>query len=143
MARATVLSTMLGVVVFGAVKLAVADPGGPPTRNAFTFAGVLRNADGGVTTTTTPLRFIFHRAGQPDCTPPVVMATPNASGAFSVLVPIDSPSCTGTFFNGADITYDVLQGTEPLTPDGGVAVTPVPYARFSDQAGFNYAWPVG
>ncbi len=55
------------------------------------------------------------------------------SGAFSVLVPIDS--CTSTFFNGADVSYDVMQGTETLTPDGGVAVTPVPYARFADQAG--------
>ena len=145
LARTVVAAAIVGAFVAGAVvvgvKLAGADPSGPPTRSAFTFAGVLRHADGGVTTTATMLTFVFHRAGQPDCTPPAVMATPNASGAFSVLVPIDSAPCTGTFFNGADVTYDVLQGTESLTPDGGVPITPVPYARFADQAGVNNDCP--
>ncbi len=80
-AGGAIIGVFVTAAVFVGVKLAGADPGGPPIRNALTFAGVLRNADGGVTTTATALTFIFHRIGIPDCTPPAVMVTPSTSGS--------------------------------------------------------------
>lgn len=139
LARTAAVGAIVGVFVASAVfvgmKLAGADPTGPPTRGDFTFAGVLHNADGGVTTEPVTLTFVFHRMGFSDCTaypttPTTV--TPNASGAFSVLVPIRM--CGPGFFDGTDITYDVFRAGEVPPIVSGVPMTPVPYARFSDQA---------
>lgn len=127
-----IVSIFVGGAVFVGVKFAVADPGGPPTRNAFTYAGVLRNLDGGPTTSTTSLTFIFHRMGLPDCRRSDVTVTPGATGAFSVSVPIDG--CPSTFFNGADVSYNVFVSGEDAAVVSDAAVTPVPYARFADQA---------
>lgn len=145
LARSTAAGAILSVFVAGAafigVKLAGADPGGPPTRHAFTFAGVLSNPDGGPTTSATMLRFVFRRMGAPDCTPTPVRAEPNSHGAFSVPVPIDG--CGTTFFNGTDVSYDVFVVGEDAAVASNVAITPVPYARFADQAGVNNDCPVG
>lgn len=137
LARVVVAGAIMGVFVAGAVvvgvSLAVADPAGPPTRNAFTYAGVLSNPDGGPTTSPTMLRFVFRRTGMPDCTPTPVRAEPNSRGAFSVPVAIDG--CGSAFFNGTDVNYDVFVVGEDAALASNVAVTPVPYARFADQVG--------
>lgn len=142
LARACAASGLFGVAMFAAIRLATADPGGP-TRPELTYAGVLRDVDGGLPTTarTTTLTFMFAKSGVPLCTvsvPGVVIAV---GGAFTANVPI--ASCGSGYFDGSDVTYEVAQDGEVLTPDGGVRITPVPYARFADQVGVNNDCPAG
>lgn len=56
-------TVVFGVVVFGAVKLAVADPGGPASPDMMTYAGVLRTASDMPFVGTTTLTFVFHKGG--------------------------------------------------------------------------------
>ncbi len=141
LARATVLSTMLGVVVFGAVKLAVADPGGPTTPQ-LTFAGVLRDPSGELprVARSATLTFTFTKPGAAPCSVDVRDVPIAAGGAFTAGVSI--ASCP-TYFDGSNVTYTVAEGGAMLTPDGGVAITPVPYARSADQVGVNNDCPAG
>jgi hypothetical protein len=145
MARATVLSTMLGVVVFSAVKLAVADPGGPVTPDELTYAGVVLNAAGTAPVTgPVELSFTMRRADGAVCGPVSSRTTASSTGAFTAR--IGTTGCSRSFFNGATIHYDVslvapASEAGPLTPDGGVPITPVPYARFADQVGVNSECP--
>lgn len=139
-ARTTAVSTTVGVfiaiAVFVGMKLASADPGGPPTRNALTFAGVLRDADGGLARSgDTTLSFVFAREdGSMRCAS-TVLARVQANGAFSVPVPLSS--CPLNFFDGRDVQYDIKLGdaTTGEVIASNVPITPVPYARFADLAG--------
>lgn len=152
-ARAAVASAMLGVAVFAGVKLATAGPGvaGGPTVDTLTFAGVLRTATGGAPFAgRTTLTFVFRKgAGTP---PPVacrssvdVTIATGANGAFSVLVPIGPvpmrSDCTPALFDGADVTYDIEQTGEAEPIARNMLITPVPHARFADQAGVNNDCP--
>lgn len=138
---------VFGAVVFGAVKLAVADPGGPASPNDLTYSGVLRNLAGtGPLSGSVTLSFSLRRADGVNCPPVSVSTTASATGAFSV--PVSTAGCPSGFFNGATVTYDValvspMGEAGQLTPDGGVAITPVPYARFADQVGVNNDCPAG
>lgn len=141
LARTAVLSTMLGIVVFGAVKLAVADPGGP-TSPQLTFAGILRDASGALPTTArmATLTFTFTKPDAAPCSVEVRDVPIAVGGAFTAGVSI--ASCP-TYFDGSNVTYTVSEGRDVLTPDGGVAITPVPYARFADQVGVSNDCPAG
>lgn len=139
-AIATISTLLVGVGAFVGVRLAKADPSGPPTTPSFTFAGVLRNPDGGPGAATM-LTFTFRRNGFPPCTPAAISVTPNGSGAFTVPVPIIG--CPSTFFDGTDVTYEIRQAGESTPIASDVAITPVPYARFADQVGFDNDCPAG
>lgn len=136
----------LTLAVFVGIRLAAADPPGP-TRDALTFAGVLRSPP----TTPTPLVFEFTRTGTSPatCVATTSPVTFDSTGAFSIEVPITCPTSGGrAFFNGDPITYTVRLANDAGSPgelltDGGVAVTPVPYARFADQTGVNNDCPSG
>lgn len=141
-----IVSVFVGGAVFVGVKLAVADPGGP-TRSELTFAGVLRDVDGGVLSTpmSTSFTFLF-RSGARSCRSLTDRVSVPSGGAFSVGVPIDTALCPRGFFDGSDVTYEVFQGdtvdlSARLASD--VRVTPVPFARFADQAGVNNDCPMG
>lgn len=139
---------VLTLAVFAGVRLATADPGGPASPDALTFAGVLRTPSGAPFVGMTALTFVFRKVGDGGVPIEVCRTTTDSfpvsdGGAFSVRVPMDPMRCPRSLFDGASVVYDVLQGTESLTPDGGVAVTPVPYARFADQAGVNSDCPAG
>lgn len=138
-----IVSVFVGGAVFVGVRLAVADPGGPTTPNELTFAGVLRERiDAGATT----LTFIFRKGATPVCVAPSRSFTVDGNGAFSVRVPLDVCTDGGVLFDGNTVVYDVRLGGatgELLTPTEGVPITPVPYARFADQAGINNDCPVG
>lgn len=134
---------VLGGVVFGAVKLAVADPGGPSSPDALTFAGVLRERMG---TTGNTLTFLFRRSGGTTsiCTSTTRPFSVDSGGAFSVQVPLDGCPNSRTLFDGDTVVYDVRIGS--ATGDliaSDVAITAVPYARFADQAGVNNDCPAG
>lgn len=130
----------LTLAVFAGMRLAAADPGGP-SRDALTYAGVLRMPP----STPTALFFEFSRPGA-TCSVTTSPVTFDATGAFSVEVPIACPGAGGrALFNGDGVTYTVRLGSvsgELLTPTP-VPVTPVPYARFADQVGVNNDCPVG
>jgi len=138
-------SVTLSFAVFVGIRLAAADPPGP-TQNALTYSGVLGPP---LPSTDTPLVFEFVRTG---VTPATCSAQTSpvrfdrTTGAFSIEVPITCPMGGGrAFFNGDPVTYTVRLGSasgELLTPTP-VSVTPVPYARFADQAGVNNDCPAG
>ena len=136
----------LTLAVFMGIRLAAADPPGP-TRDALTFAGVLRSPP----TAPTPLVFEFTRTGTSPatCTATTSPVTFDSTGAFSIEVPITCPTAGGrAFFNGDPVTYTVRLASDAGSPgelltDGGVAITAVPYARFADQAGVNNDCPAG
>ncbi len=131
-----------GVVVCGAafvgVKLASADPGGPASPDAMTFAGVLRG-----TTRSTILTFVFRKGTTEVCRSATMPFTPDSSGAFSVRVPMDPARCPRSLFDGSTVIYDVLLDGETTPIATGVEITPIPYARFADQAGVNNECPAG
>jgi formylglycine-generating enzyme required for sulfatase activity len=99
----------------------------------------------------TPLVFEFTRTGTSPatCTATTSPVTFDSTGAFSIEVPITCPTAGGrAFFNGDPVTYAVRLASDAGSPgelltDGGVAITPVPYARFADQAGVNNDCPAG
>ena len=140
-ARTATAAALFGVAMTGAVfvgmRLAKADPGGA-TRDELTFSGVLRDPDGSLVNRTLSLNFVFHKAGSSATCTPTAMATA-VNGAFTASV--STSACPRGFFDGADVTYDVLEGTTPLAM--GVNVTPVPYARYADQAGVGSDCPAG
>lgn len=146
-ARTVAVGAIVGVFVGGAVfvgvKFAAADPGGPVTPNALTFAGVLRErVDAGTTT----LTFIFRKGTTTVCVAPSRSFMVDGNGAFSVQVPLDACADGGALFDGATVVYDVRLGGatgDLLTPVEGVPISPVPYARFADQVGVNNDCPSG
>ncbi len=142
----TALASLVGgaavtLAVFVGVRLAAADPGGP-TRDGLTYAGVLRSPP----SSPTALVFEFnHRTRGAVCVVTTAPVTFDATGAFSVEVPLATcPNRGRDFFDGDAVTYTVRLGStsgEALAT--GVSVTPVPYARFADQAGVNNTCPAG
>ncbi len=142
LARSAIGAAMVGIAVFAGVRLATADPGGP-TRDALTFAGVLRER---ASTTGNTLTFVFRKgtASTPACTATTLPFAIDASGAFSVTVPLGGCADPRGLFDGDSVVYDVRIGSatgDLLASD--VAVTPVPYARFADQVGANNDCPAG
>lgn len=142
-ARVVVGGLVLTLAVFAGVRLATAVPGGP-TRDALTYAGVLRERAG---MANTRLTFVFNRGGgAARCTTTTEPFTPDDAGAFSVPVPLSGSGCPNgrSFFDGDDVQFDVRLGD--ATGDviaSNALVTPVPYARFADQTGVNNDCPVG
>jgi formylglycine-generating enzyme required for sulfatase activity len=104
-----------------------------------------RDASGAPFVGTTTLTFQFSKAGASACsvtTAPIVF-TEAMGGAFTVEVPIGTP-CPPQLFDGSDVTYSVQQDLPtPTVVATGVTVTPVPYARFADQAGVSNDCPAG
>lgn len=143
MARATVLSAMIGVVVFGAVRLASARDGVPGSaRTWVTFAGVVSGLPGDPRTAN--MRFSFHRsgaggadAGVPPslCAPTVRDVSISTTGAFSAQIPLDDPSssCPADLFDGRDVQIDIDVGAETVLRNA--PVNPVPYAHFASNSG--------
>jgi len=132
---ALVVGTAVGAGVFVGARLAQADPDAPPTRNELTYSGVLPERRGMLTT----LIFQFYKRGANVCGVTTGSFTPNETGAFTVPVPLgDCPDARG-LFNGTDVTYNVLRGTDMLAE--GVQINPVPHARFADQAGVTSDCP--
>lgn len=141
-----------GVVVCGAafvgVKLASADPGGPASPDSLTYAGVLRTASGAPFVGTTTLTFVFRKLGDGGVPTEICRTTTGTievpdGGAFTTTLPMDTTRCPRSLFDGSSVTYDVLQAGEGMPIATGVPVTPVPYARFADQAGVNNDCPAG
>ena len=119
-ALASVLaSTVFGIGVALGTRLAQADPGGP-TRDALTFAGVLRDPGGAPITSpvTSAFTFVFRKgAGTPlpeVCRSATAAITVPAGGAFAVSIPINPTQCPRSLFDGGDVSYDVLLGTEGI-----------------------------
>lgn len=143
LARSAIGAAMVGIAAFAGIRLATAEPGGS-TGDALTFAGVLHAPDGGTFTGgNRTLTFVFHK-GAEECRARTVppMTTIPMGGAFSVRVVIPS-NCSRPFFDGTAITYDVQASEESGNIVSGVTVTPVPYARYADQAGVNSDCPAG
>lgn len=151
-ALASVTSAILGAGVFLGVRLALALPGvaGGPTTNSLTFSGVLRGPGGGTFSgTTATLTFVFRKPGAGGvlsdvCRSPASTVAVSGTGAFTTSVSLEN--CPSTMFDGNDVAYSILQtasdgGVETIASD--VAITPVPYARFADQAGVNNDCPAG
>jgi len=139
---AAVVGAAVGVGAFVGVRFAAADPGGP-TPDTLTYAGVLRSPP----PRDTPLFFAFnHRARGNVCNVTTRAVPFDTNGAFTAAVSLeDCPNRGRDFFDGDAVTYSVRLNDamgELLTPTP-VAVTPVPYARFADQAGVNNACPNG
>lgn len=136
---ALVVGAAVGAGVFVGVRLASATPGGR-TRDALTYSGVLTPAPGG------PIRLTFEFSHTPRgnlCNVEIMEDIPvTPSGAFTVHIPLDA--CPHDLFDGGDVTYTIRQ-TRPTAEvlASGVRVTPVPYARFADQAGVNNECPAG
>ena len=124
---------VFGVVVFGAVRLAVARPGvaGGPARSSVTVAGTLTNVTG-----TAMVQFRFYNA-QTGGTPLCESSVSVPSGPFSVEVPLEGAGTSGprclTMFDGADVFVEVA--VNGMTIRDRSAVNPVPYAHFASVAG--------
>ena len=141
-----IASVILGAGVFVGMRLAQADPGGP-TRDALTFSGTLRSPSGAPITSpvTSAFTFVFRKgagANPPEfCRSVTTPITVPAGGAFAVPIPIDRARCPRSLFDGGDVSYDVLLGSEVIASN--VPVTVVPYARFADQSGVHNDCPAG
>lgn len=148
LARATVLSAMFGIVVFGAVRLASARDGVPgAARTWITFAGIVSGLPGDPRTAN--MQFSFHRssagggdAGVPPslCAPTVRDVSISTTGAFSAQIPLDDPSspCPSDMFDGRDVLVDVAVSGESVVRNS--TINPVPYAHFASVAG-QYGTP--
>lgn len=125
-----VQAALMGIVVFVAVKAAVAREGvsSGPARTYLTVAGTLAGVD---RTRATPAQFTLESARGFSCGP-ISVSIPAAVGAsesFSVEVPIDE--CRSDLFDGANVTARIqVAGLNVST-----VVNPVPYAHFADVAG--------
>ncbi|MBI5517555.1 MAG: SUMF1/EgtB/PvdO family nonheme iron enzyme [Deltaproteobacteria bacterium] len=129
---------VLGVVIFGAMRLAGARPGvaGGPSRSFLTVAGTLTG-----TFPTPPLAaFRFERAsdGRTLCGPQVPITNRDpTTGAFSVEVPLDQEgagrTCGDALFDGSDVVVDVLINGEEIVRDR--PINPVPSAIYAQQYG--------
>jgi len=96
----------------------------------------------------TTLTFAFRRGsagGAVACAATTAAFAVDANGAFSVAVPLEACANQRGLFDGEAVFYDVyLGGSATGTPVvSAVRVTPVPYARFADQAGVNNDCPTG
>lgn len=143
-AASSLVSAILGAGVFLGVRLALARDGvaGGPTTDTLTFTGVLRGVTG---PTSVQLTFAFRKGiGSPApevCRTVVSGVSVNDHGAFAARVPIAAPesTCTAALFDGADVSYGIYLNAETTPIADNVAIAPVPYARFADQAGMANA----
>lgn len=129
-------AAVLGAVIFGAVRLAIARDGvaGGAARSFVTVAGTVR----GVTGTPT-MTFRFRRAAgdggvSPGLCEPTIPVLVREGGAFSVEVPLDSTTsrCPDDLFDGRDVSVELAVNGVPIV--GTFAVNPVPYAMHADVA---------
>lgn len=120
---------VLGCVIFGAVRLAIAGAGvsGGAARTSVTISGVLTGVNG------TPMATFHFRHGATEvCAPSVAISGLDpVTHAFSVEVPIDAcPS----LFDGSDVAVSVdINGTANVV--SAATVNPVPYAHYASQVG--------
>ena len=119
---------MLGAVVVAAMAgyWARAELGGPGPQTLY-FAGTLSNT-GGPLTGMHNIQFIFRKSGQ-ECQSPATPVDVSADGRFSA--PVSTASCPG-FFDGSEVTYDIVVDGSTVAQDQPVGS--VPYARYADQA---------
>lgn len=129
---------VLGLVIFVAVRTAVARPGlpGGAARSFITIAGTVTGVPAGMTT----MRFTFRHRGPGDgsvaetsCVRDV--PTPiEASGEFAAEVPLEpfTPECPEAMFDGRDVSVDVSIGGVMVVERS--AVNQVPYAIHADTA---------
>lgn len=127
---------VLGAVIFGAVRLAVARDGvaGGAARSFVTVAGTVRGATG-----TPQMTFRFRRAlgdggVSPGVCEPTVPLLVGEGGAFSAQVPLDSTAsrCPDDLFDGRDVVVELAVNGTPIV--GTFPVNPVPYAVHADVA---------
>lgn len=129
---------VLGLVIFVAVRTAVARPGvsGGAARSFVTIAGTVT----GVAAGDTMMRFTFrHQVGGEGAFSVVacerrVTAAVDPGGSFTAEVPLDAPApaCPNELFDGRDVVVDVSIGDVTVVTGG--AVNPVPYALHADRA---------
>lgn len=133
-----VRAAVLGGVVFGAVRFAVARDGvaGGPARSSVTVAGTLTGVTG---TATARFRFYDSRTGG---TLLCESSRPVEPGPFSVEVPLEGTGTSGprciTMFDGADVFVEVAVNS--ITIGERTFISPVPYAHFASVAG-QYGTP--
>lgn len=121
----SVASSLLAVGIFLAGMYAArATPGGE-TRKFLTFSGRLTGRTG-----PQMLTFTFRKGTTTACAP-VVMATPDVSGNFSVEIPL--ASCAAHVFDGSDVTVEISVGGTVLS--AARPINPVPYALYADRVG--------
>ncbi len=117
-------------VFFAGVFAAHAWPGrAGEVRSSFTVAGILTLPAGAARPPT--LRFVFHKSGAPDCAVDTRAEMPPTGDQFTAQ--IDYDACGRGFFDGSDVTADVLVNGAAVV--SGQAVNPVPYAHFASVAG--------
>lgn len=127
-AAAMVCATV--VIFFAGVFAAHAWPGrAGEARSSFTVAGSLTLPAGATRPPT--MRFVFHKTGAADCSVDTRADMPPTGDQFTAQ--IDYDACGRTFFDGSDVTADVLVNGAIVV--SGQAVNPVPYAHFASTAG--------
>lgn len=124
-----VRSLVLGGVIFGAVRLAVARDGRPgeQARDNLTVAGTLTGVTGPTVVT---FRF-FKGATEVVCSP-----APNATiepGPFTAEINIEG--CPRALFDGSNVEIRAEFAVGGTTVRASGNVNPVPYARYADQYG--------
>lgn len=122
---------VLGLVVFGAVRLAIAGSGvsGGSARSSVTVSGTLTGVPGAPMAT-----FHFRHGATEVCSPPPSVTISNldpVTHSFSVEVPVDN--CPA-LFDGSDVsvTIDVNGVTGVVSAQ---AINPVPYAHYASHVG--------
>lgn len=124
-------SLVLGLVVFGAVRLAIAGSGvsGGSARSSVTVSGTLTGVPGAPMAT-----FHFRHGATEVCSPPPSVTISNldpVTHSFSVEVPIDN--CPA-LFDGSDVSVTVdVNGVAGVV--SAQTVNPVPYAHYASQYG--------
>src|SRR6185503_7301258 len=135
------ISVAVGAVAFFAgAYWARAYPGpAGATKPKLSFAGTLRQNGQGLTGKQT-FQFDFKKFGSSKvvCSP-TATAMPDSQGAFTA--EIDISSCPANLFDGSDVTFDVSVNSTLL--QSGVAVRPVPYAKYADAVNPDPDCPVG
>ena len=131
--RGAVIAAMTSASVLVTLRFANAIPGGR-TRDSLSFSGTLLGRTG-----TQTLTFTFKKNGATVCAP-TAMTTPGANGQFTVEVQIGAP-CPAGLFDGGDASFDISVGSTVVVNNR--PVTPVPYARYADQAGVGNDCPAG
>ena len=117
-------------IFFAGVFAAHAWPGRVgEARSTFTVAGSLTLPAGA--TRPPMLRFVFHKMGAADCA--IDTRADMAPTGDQFTAQIDYDACGRGFFDGSDVTADVLVNGAVVV--SGQAVNPVPYAHFASIAG--------
>jgi hypothetical protein len=121
---AAVSALAAGLMFLAGMYVARATPGGE-SRKFLTFSGRLTGRAGPQT-----LTFTFRKDATTVCAP-MVTATPDGAGNFSVEIPL--ATCTASLFDGSDVTVEIAVGSTVLA--AARPINPVPYALYADRVG--------